>query len=579
MSVTVLLAALVLSGGDPTTVVPPADSIVRIYNLRSVTPNYDSGDGLEQSLLLPPSDRWWDLPRANFGELYETASSEVVVDLLGQILGDELRYEGREINLTGDSDLIVLAPEELHAKLAAALSMLEEVVAASVEVGVDILELPTGVDMPAGGIVDESEAQRVLAQLAGRGAAHQSYTLRLSAGRTSRVDEMQPVPFLLDYDVEIASSSAVFDPIVGEAAEGTRIQMRGVPSPDGIFLTVLLFESRVIGGLELQPVEARGSVWTEKGELTVGDGLAVQKVRTFSRSIAFDTFLASGKAAVFTSECRLADHESRELVVLRRLRGSLGAFASRQVPGTTRRLIAVNSELLGPPKTRIVGPQASDDEPHFRRDPRLIAHVRSEPSLFLFDWMKHRFSVWRRMGPWALAVSDPAWDDDAAAELQGLIAGWDPPAHVMNVDIRLHEAGGVPVRWQLPLRSGSGCGVRIGVTSVALVDYDVEVAQNAAVHDPTLMSIFEGLATGVATARGGSGALTLDVHAIAQVGRDKGTVDAAAPGLAAFDVPDLRRLEVDDRLGLVAQPEGAVQYRLGDTGQGGNNLQLEVVVR
>lgn len=580
MSVTMLLAGLALAAGDPATQAPPADSIVRVYDLRSVTPDYDDGDGLEQSLLLPPSDRWWDLPRGNLAELYETASSEVVVDLLGQILGDELRYEGREINLTGDSKLLVLAPEELQVKVAAALGMLEEIVAASAEIGVDILEVPAGVEMPAGGLVDEAEAERLLSQLAGRGAPHQSYTVRLSAGRTGYVDEMQAVPFLVDYDVEIASTAVVYDPYVGEAAAGTRVQLRGVSAPDGVFLSVMLLESQVIGGLEPQTIEALGSVWIEKGHMTVGDGLEVQKVRTFSRSIAFDTFLSTGKAVVVASECRLGQQESREVVFLRLLRNGLGGFVSRQIPGTTRRLIAVNSELLGLPKTNMAGPTAEEDNAHFRKDPRLVAHVRTEPSLFLFDWVKHRFSVWRKMGPWALAVSDPAWDDDAAGELQSLIGGWNPPSDAITVDVRLHGGGGVPVRWQLPLRSGAGCGVRIGTTSMALVDYDVEVAQNASVHDPTFLTVFEGLAAALATSRGGSGALTLDVRAIGHLVSSPGTViDPSSPGIGAIDLPGFERLEVAERLGFPAGGQEPVQFRLGDTGQGGSHLQLELIVR
>ena len=119
---------------------------------------------------------------------------------------------------------------------------------------------------------------------------------------------------------------------------------------------------------------------------------------------------------------------------------------------STRRFIAVNSELLNPPRMEFAGPYNGD---RHERDPVLEAMLSMQPSLFLFDWMKHRFSVWRRLGPWALVVTDPAWDDDAAEELQALIAGWSPATGVTRVEARLHhrsEGPSIPARWSLPVR-------------------------------------------------------------------------------------------------------------------------------
>lgn len=581
----ILLLALAAASGGETPQSPPqgaAEPVVRIYDLRSATPSYDTQSDPEQSLLLPPSDRHWDLPQMSFEDLYEVASSEVVVDVLGQVFGDDLRYEGREISLTGDGMLLVLAPPEVQTRVAAALTILEEAMGGTVEVTVDVLELSQGVEMPAAGVVDEAEAQRLVAQLPGESARHRSYTLRVAAGRTARLDEMRKEPALVDYDVEIAQSAVTFDPQFREAADGLRLHLRGVPTADGLFLSVLLLESEILGGLEQQPLEVLGRVWNEKGQVDVGAGLALQKPRTFVRSIAFDTYLPNGKAAIFTSECHLAAKESRQAVVLRRTRGGPTAFTNRQVPGTTRRLIAVNSELFGLPRTSMDGPFLDEAEGQFRWDPRLVAQVGAQPSLFLFDWMKSRFSVWRRMGPWALAVTDPAWDDDAAGALQRLVAGWDPGASLVGLEARLHAPGGLPMRWHVPVLSGSACGVRLGTTTVALFDYGTEVAQHAAALDPQVATVLEGLTASVSTARGGSGALTLDVHAVAQIVAGQGGVEPGAGGPRAWgiDLPRLARLEVDERLGAVAQPEGAVQFRLGDTGQGqGRGLQLELVVR
>lgn len=559
-----------------------ADSVVRVYDLRPATPIFDEDDNWSQRLLMAPSDGSNDVESVNPARLYDEASTDIIVDLIGQVFGDELRYEGREISLTNDSKLVVLAPEAVHTRVSDLLAMLERILAGGIQLTVDVIELPDGADTPQGGIIEAAEAERLLAGLQRDGAAHASYETRLRAGRTTALDLTRQSAFLQDYDVEIATGATVFDPVIGLVEEGMRLLLRGVPTPDGLFLTVIYQDADLIGDSPLETLPVDGTVWNEQGSIHVYEELQVQEVSSFQRGIAFDTFLPTGKAILAYSEYKTAKHTSRQVMLVRRRGGDLSSFHDLGVTGTTRRLLAVNTELFSPPSLSIGGPWVEDAGHDSRHDVLTYVSLSAEPSLFFFDWIKHRFSVWRRMGPWAIAVTDPSWDDRAAQELGSLVQKWKPETDVTHADVRLHrsQGGDLPVRWSVPVRAGSACAARIGMVSLATTDYDVEVAQGAGVRDPVRCVVFDGLAAGLTAARGGSRALSLDVSAIGHLfeGGVK-RLETASPSANIFDQPSFDQIVVKERLNLVDQEGEAVRVRLGDTGQGGKGLQLEIILR
>ena len=143
------------------------------------------------------------------------------------------------------------------------------------------------------------------------------------------------------------------------------------------------------------------------------------------------------------SETEVGGAKHQQLVVLRRVGGSLRSFYSFPIPGSSRTLLAVNTELMRAPRFSI------REEPWIRHrrsggHPYVAATLDSEPSLFLFDWMKYRFSIWRRVGPWAVVVTDPAWDDDSARELTELLAKSRPEARVIDSGLDLQQGSAHP---------------------------------------------------------------------------------------------------------------------------------------
>src|SRR5439155_26105293 len=99
--------------------------------------------------------------------------------------------------------------------------------------------------------------------------------------------------------------------------------------------------------------------------------------------------------------------------------------------------------------------------------------------------------------PWVVIVTDPAWDHDAAAQLDRLVKAQRADAGPLGVGLDLHAQGReaqFPVRVRLPLLEGSSAGLVVARGTTAVTGYRVEVAQGAAVPDPYVGTVFEGLA-------------------------------------------------------------------------------------
>jgi hypothetical protein len=571
----VLFALLLLP--SPAGDAAQADSVLVVYDLRPVLPRYDSGSGWE-SLVVPPFEGT-EHGGGGHDLDFEQESPDVVVDLLSQILGDELRFEGREIALDG-TKLVVLAPAPIQARVRDTLEALEAALGASVELQVDLYELPAGAAWPARAVMDAAEVDRGAAALFGPDPQRASYTLSLSAGRTAVLDMTRREPFLFDYDVEIAQGSVMYDPIVRDAQEGTRMLVRAVPSTEGLSLSIVALRSKIAEAPTEIPVPLVGRVSAEKEDMREVQGpAAMQSVAVLSHALAFDGFLPEGKALLFGSRVAVGGHEGGWLAVLRKTGGTLSSYQVRKLPNSSRSLVFVNSELVVPPAIELERGIVNE---HTLPMPYVAARTGERASLFLFDWMKYRFSVWRRIGPWAIAVHDPAWDDGAPDELSRLLAQWKPESRSLAIQgALLRGEAAAPVRWMLPARPGTSFAVASGLTTLALHDFDVEVAQFAGVADPVRVPIFEGLTAIVATGLEADAPLALDLRATALVRSGGTSMDLKTPMLGTLQLPAFERLELEATRRLAHGPGKATRVELGDVSQkeAGGEMRLSIEIR
>ena len=546
---------------------PQAANVLTIYDLENVLPRFDKETKWSDRLVVSSADPWGHLPRFSPSLRTQEGSPEVLVDVLTQLVGDDLRFEGRRVGLQDQARLAVLAPEEVHARVREALTFLQERLNAQVEISVDVLTVEGGspTESIPGGIYDPVEADHLINTYLGRGAEQRRFTARLGAGRTTAIDDVRGTSFVWDYDVEIAQGALIFDPIVLAAETGAHLLLRGVPINGGTYLSVLYRDSSLVEEIRDREASLKGAVSKEDGGYRSVSGPDIlHDAAVLFRSAAFDTFLPDGQVLVFASEADLPGAQSSQIVVLRRAAGDLVSHAAGSFGGSPS-LLLLNTEFLSPPRFEIgPSPWVESDWIHYYKHvhPYLIGTLRAEPSLFLFDWMKSRFSTWRRLGPWALAVTSPDWDSSSADELAQLVQGARHHTDVTTVVLNLQGAGRSPARLSLPVRVGTSAAAACGITSHVLLDYDVEVAQFASVGDPIRPPVLDGMAAGLRTASSPEG---VDVELRVIANRRTQPIQAISLkdeyNLGLLDLVDVLGLAVEDRLSL---KPGGFPVVLGD---------------
>src|SRR5262249_52322843 len=146
--------------------------------------------------------------------------------------------------------------------------------------------------------------------------------------------------------------------------------------------------------------------------------------------------------------------------------------------------------------------------------------------------------------------------------------------------IDLHAQGreaAFPVRVRVPLLEGSSAGVVVARGTTAVTGYNVEVAQGAAVPDPYVSPVFEGLALAFSLEN-----TTLEASGLAQL--FDAQIAAIDPGygvLGPIERPEPRVLRFDERVML---PEGQPgRARIGAASdrpdQPGLTLELSISAR
>ena len=565
----------------------PVESTLASYDLRTVIPRWDAATSWSQTLTVPPAGYPdGDLPDADVMNFYGEPGVYEILDLLTQILGDELRHEGSDVSLDGTS-LVLLAPPAVHEQVRAVLTALETALSDTITVQVDVLSFAeNGAQETAAtsNVLSSEEASRLVTTLVGRGAQHREFLLELSAGRTAWIDQRKSVPFVIDYDIEIAQASFVYDPIVVETFDGLRLLLRGVPVDGGVMLSALILQSDLLGEPKERMISLNGQMAVmdqEKVQLIQGPQ-SLQVPDVLVRALAFDSFMEDGKALLVTTACDIAGQENRQTLLLRRAGGKLASTGSYPIPRTTRTLLVVNSELFRPARFDFhVSPWDGEYDSH----PSLVATLDCESSPFFQEWLKYRFSVWRRLGPWALIVTDPAWDQDAPGELERLLAARRPRTRVLASEVSLEAQGAtqaIPVHFSLPVLEGSSCAAVIGRTTTTITDFDVEVAQAVSTPDPRVSAIFEGLAIGLTLSGTQGPALTLETRGVARLlDAATGPVDLRYPMMGGLETRAADRFQFDERAGLTLAPGQAARLRIGPRLQRveREGLAIEISVR
>jgi len=554
---------------------PQEELVLATYDLRTVLPRVDARNW-SQSMMLPPAGRGVHLLPSfgREGEPYEDSSADVVMKIISRALEDEFLERGRDLSLQDDQHLLLLAPRSTHDKVAGVVGALRGMASDSALLRVDILSSSSaGGALPGNNVVPAEEVDRMISR-AGSDVEHRSFEVQLEAGRTTRLDQGEAIRFLFDYDVEIAQGSLVFDPVVLQTRQGLRLLLRAAPAGGGLALGCFLQWSQV-DEEENHLIRLAGMVNREDKGMAMIDGPQVlQNPSVLVHGFSANTFLPEGKALLFASETVLAGKTHRQVIALRHERGGLAPYVSHPIPGTGRKLIAVNTELFRHPVLEVFdGPYLPRPGDH----PLMTARMLAEPSHFFLGWMRN-FAVWDRLGPWVLIVTDRSWDGDNEKKLEALVRSQQVSPKLSSLDVRLQTAGGdLPVRCSLPVRLGSQAGLVVGRTRTVLSDLDVEVAQFAGALDAVMLSTFDGIALDMSVLPGNGNERVLVTDGVAHLVRVPAEeINLQGSLLVRLELPRYDMLELDERRTLRAS-DGASRVKLGQAST--NGLVLDVTVR
>ena len=572
----------------------------RVYDLRAIAPRFDrraSAEVLYPRLYIGSADWSEDLAFDVEPEgllAFEEIDAGSLMEVLVGAFEDELAYEGRSIGMIDENRMAVTAPPELHARLARLLTELEASFSGQQVIEVDVLSLPSGDAPPAGlapGVADASQVQAALARFdaePARGATHRSFTLLAEAGRAGAVDLTQKVPFIGSYSVEIAQSAWAVDPRLSMAHAGLRLAANATARPGGVQLALTIKHSTLAGEPQERELSIGGMLGVkEQGpvESRIEDHV-VQDVRLLGRSLALNTWLPDGRALVIGSDLDLRLGGDRLLVVLRRAGGSLAAPRAIELGGE-RRLVVVDRTQVFPPRIRLQGGEDFDRRlsgslftqrasgPSDMNDDILYAVVGSSEASDLWErWREPLPGKEWDLGPWWLATTKAPFD---AAGLAAMAA----PEELVDLHFALRAGGAsAPVATvNLPLRVGEEGAAVLGLENTLHAGYYVEVAQAAALHDPTAYAVFDGILLWARPGRAANGDLVVDVWARAQV-RTRKDEELELGGFVGNRVEQFRagQLLLDQRLVFPAGDGGTRRAVLGDKGQGADRESLALLV-
>ena len=560
--------------------VEQAQSVVRRYSLAGVAPNYEE-EGVSQQLFVIPGrpGNWFDDGGAGPLDRMPSRDLDSVADLLSQALGDDLRFEGRGLSVSEEGEMLLVAPPDVHGKAEAILEGLRGALAAHALVSIDILNLEGGnLPFPDQAGLDDAAAERLIALALERGARHVRHELDLTPGNTSISDMTHPVPLLSDFDVEIAQSSGIWDPIRSMIDVGQRVVMRGVPVGDTVDIAVVLRVADLVGNVRERPLAAELLLASEKsGARYVPGPQSLQQAEVMQHSYAFAGRVGGGRALLCASDYNVGGSQRTQLVVIRALEVQGQRVSITPLGSAGRSLMVVNKEAFAPPgvATELYDDDWIDDVKGTVLLP--AGRMTTEVPSVLEEMLSFQFNLLRDTGPWALIVTDPAWDRAGADDLRSLGESWPKVRETASVTLTLSASGvgdAVPVRVLMPCRRGQESAVLVGTATNVIWDYDVEVAQNAALADPVIGIRFSGLGAILGTA----GETTeLEATCLARIPAEAPRVlEVGASEFRFFDRQVHDVLTVRDRKDL--GPDGSVRFGTRATGAREQSLELQVSV-
>ena len=523
----------------------------------------------------------------------ERLDAGLLIEILRSLCAPEFEYEGRSLQEI-DGSLYVTAPVAVQEKVAKILGFLGGALSARSELALDELLLPDALPHDPAPVLSAEEAQKLL----GGAGLRRSWKVALRPGWIGTAISQRAIGFLSDWNCEIAQGAAIHDPIIDSVPAGDAIVCSGASAPGGMWLALLARGGESAGpkdhaidfyatvASETTPVpnpQPNGPAARSGGRVLQAGPKVWQSVPVGVSALALNTFLPDGKVLCLSSTISVGEQRGTRLLFVRRANAAAApvqGLAFDTKPGASRDLVLVDAGWLRPPLCGSTGDlrgggalpitNAEATEAlgfQMRGADTARAHelLVDASGLDVFD--SHAWLVIARS-------QRTAEGSGLEAALARLSAGVRVPQG-FSAEVALRRGSSLIARSTIALRSGVASTLVAGAEDELLYDWDVEVAQSAAVADPQMRPSFEGLCARLRVDRDAGGALLLQIRGFGQVrSGEVRNLEPQVPTVGAISLGTWDRLGVEEQVTLAA--DGPRKAAFGDTGGGG--LVLEVTL-
>ena len=521
----------------------------------------------------------------NHGEWYEDEEHgthvEDMVNLMHEVLGEELEYEGRRIDLDEHGRLYIRGPETLQRRVTELIRFLEQSIGARYELEVAAVTL--GEAWPEGVIVDAKSLDRLFADATAAGTA---WRVPIQGDRMAALDMSRTRELCIDYDVEIAQGSTVADPIIAGLSSGTRMILQASPAAGGINLAFTLKRGEVVD-IEDRRLDITGRIAVEGGRpATTTNAGVVQNYDLVARSMATTAVLPQGKGMVLATG---VEGHANEVFVIRAIGDPMPTRMSFPLGGNRGDLTLLDIGATAPPRISSRGmlvwmaimPETmpfSRERDMLGADPISGGHGLTHD--MILDGVDYN-SVTGLENYMAVHASDIGGDDhlNAATEQRRMIETFDGlvrSSEQFDVEVTVTHLDDTKVRSRSIVTNGGSLALGVGIESLGIYDYDVEVAQNAAISDPHVRPIFDGLALWMQPTLRSDGSLAIDVRGGANLVTEMIETDLDSQFFPALDSVESLHTLVRERRVLRAAGDGSWSTVIGG---GETGPRIEIVLR
>ncbi len=534
--------------------IPQTANEVRAYDLRA----------LRVSSVTAPGSTWRLVPQGlvhilNEGNSYDDSDGEeselFFPGLLSDLLGEQLSFEGRSLRVLEDGTMLLIGPAELQANVQRLYDFFLEAASERIVLSVEV----------------ES----------GGKTTRQLVSLPSAVWGQVRVTETQPI--VADVDVQIAQASGIGEPIVVGVESGLRLDLQAVPVDGGVVLSSIL------------RLGQKGSF----GQTKIGLGLRVSGetktgviVEDFEELQSYELVgLGSGGATFLpdSGSLRLGGVYRNQLhrVTITHVGGQLLPRREVEIQPGGQKLVLLNEHAGAPSR---ISAQGGGMIPNLERSsysatmgssPLLGVRLSQGPGPEVMDligslglrrkMMISHFGPWRVLGPRGGEFGEALASYEA--QVQASIRNPQP----MELLIEFFDGEQLVAAYSGTTLSGGTTVFSVGAETMEVMDYEVEVAQFAAVPDPMVASRFDGMMGLVRATPAADGRVSLVLRAATTWTTTDQSADLGMSLMEGIEQATQGRLFVDERRVLSSEDGSEWTARFGADGSPGPSILVTVM--